>query len=158
MKTISDEYKPDLFYTGLIDSSNIPSSCPKCKENDRNEEALGPLRPAKVLKGPFTRYERRETELYFDLKQKYLQCASCGSEITILDFQVLLEEISATLPPVKARKFSMKMMGLYRDSHEYAIEVLSILRGDFSLEVETENNYLEKLEELIQAPGVRSDK
>lgn len=156
--TKSDERKPDLFYTGIIDGSNIPSSCPKCKANDGNEEAQRPLRLARLFNGPYFRYERRETELFFDLKQKYLQCLRCGSEITILDFQVLVEEISATLPPSKARKFSMKMMGLYQDSQEYAIEVLSILRGDFSSEVETENDFLEELEELIQAQGIRSGK
>jgi hypothetical protein len=48
-------------------------------------------------------------------------------------------------------------MRLYRDSHEYAIEVLSILRGDFS-EGEPKNDYLEELEELIQAPVLRSGK
>jgi hypothetical protein len=59
---------------------------------------------------------------------------------------VLVDEISATLPPVKARKFSMKMMGLCRDSPSYAIEVLSILRDDFPTERASENDYLEELE------------
>lgn len=149
--TACDERKPDLFYMGLIDVSNLPSSCPKCKENDQNDGALSPS-IIKPLKGPYFRYERRETELFFDLKQKYLKCPHCGSKILILDFQVLVEEISATLPPVKARKFSIKMMDLYLDSHEYAIEVLSILRGDFMLEAEPRNDYLKELEELIKAP------
>jgi hypothetical protein len=156
--TISDERKSDLFYLGLIDGSNIPSSCPKCKESDHNMEAFGLSKPDKVLNGPFTRYEKRETEQYFDLKQKYLQCTICGCEITILDFQVLVEEISSTLSPIKARKFSMKMMGLYRDSQEYAIEVLSILRGDFSLEVEAKNDFLEELEKLVQTPSIHPSK
>ena len=68
-----------------------------------------------------------------------------------------MEEISATLSPKKARKFSMKMMKLYHDSHEYAIEVLSILRGDFSSESEHENDYLKELEELLQTPDNRLD-
>jgi len=152
--TISDERKPDFFYTGLIDESNVPSSCSKCGARDEDEETQGHPGLTKVLKGPFTRYERRETELYFDLKLKYLQCTICGSELTILDFQVLVEERSATLPPLKARQFSMKMMGLYRDSHECAMEVLSILRGDFSLGDEREDDYLEKLEELLHAPCI----
>ena len=72
--------------------------------------------------------------------------------MSILDFQVLVEEISATLPPVKARKFSMKLMDLYRDTPDYAIEVLSILRGDFSSSDVIENDYLEELENLIKTP------
>jgi len=120
-------------------------------------EPQGSPRHIKILRGPFFRYERRDTEPYFDLKQKYLLCTSCDGEITILDFQVLVEEISATLPPVKARKFSMKMMELYYDSHEHAIEVLSVLRGDFSPENEPEHDYLKELEELMQTPGNRSD-
>ena len=51
----------------------------------------------------------------------------------------------------------MKMMGLYYDSHEYAIEVLSILRGEFSPENEPEHDYLKELEELVQIPSTRSD-
>jgi len=149
--TTSDERKPGLFYTGLIDGSNIPSSCPNCKENDQNDGTLSSS-SIKSLKGPYFRYEKRETELFFDLKQKYLECPSCGSEIVVLDFQMLVEEISATLPPVKARKFSMKMMGLYLDSREYAIEVLSILRGDFPPENEPRDDYLKELEELIKSP------
>jgi hypothetical protein len=120
-------------------------------------EPQGSPRHIKILRGPFFRYERRDTEPYFDLKQKYLLCTSCDGEITILDFQVLVEEISATLPPMKARKFSMKMMELYYDSHEHAIEVLSVLRGDFSPENEPEHDYLKELEELMQTPGNRSD-
>jgi hypothetical protein len=157
LTTIYGERKPDLFYPGLIDGSNIPSSCPKCKETIQNEDARRPRILVKALRGPYVRYELRENELVFDLKQKYLECLSCGSEIKILDFQVLVGEISATLAPVKARRFTMKMMRLYRDSHEYAIEVLSILRGDFS-EGEPKNDYLEELEELIQAPVLRSGK
>lgn len=120
-------------------------------------ESQGSPRHIRILSGPLFRYERRETETYFDLKHKYLSCTSCGLEIKILDFQVLVEEISATLPPKKARKFSMKMMKLHHDSHEYAIEVLSILRGDFSSESELENDYLKELEELLQTPDNRSD-
>jgi hypothetical protein len=71
---------------------------------------------------------------------------------------MLVEEISTTLLPIIARKFSMKMMGLYRDSPENAREILSILRGDFSLEVETEKDILEELEMLIQTTHLRSSK
>ena len=155
--TKSDFQKLDIFCTGLIDGSNIPSSCPKCHEKDRWIETLGSPRQVKILSGPFYRYERRETELYFDLRQKYLTCTDCGCDIVILDFQVLVEEISATLPPVNSRKFSMKMMELYYDSHEHAIEVLSILRGDFSQENAHEHDYLKELEELLKTSGNRSD-
>lgn len=75
--------------------------------------------------------------------------------MTILDFQVLVEKISATLPPEKARKFSMKFMELYGSTPDYAIEVLSILRGDFSSGSVPGNDYLEELEELIQAQVIR---
>jgi hypothetical protein len=155
--TRSDYQKPDLFYTGLIDGSNVPSRCPKCNKEDRFVETQGSPRQVKILSGPFYHYDRRETELYFDLSQKYLTCTSCGCDIVILDFQVLVEEISATLPSAEARKFSMKMMELYYDSHDYAIEVLSILRGDFSPENAPEHDYLKELEELLLTPGNRPD-
>ncbi len=46
----------------------------------------------------------------------------------------------------------MKIMGLYSDSRDYAIEVLSILTGDFTAKKGQRNDYLKELEELIQAP------
>jgi hypothetical protein len=85
LTTIYGERKPDLFYPGLIDGSNIPSSCPKCKETIQNEDARRPRILVKALRGPYVRYELRENELVFDLKQKYLECLSCGSEIKILE-------------------------------------------------------------------------
>ncbi len=77
---------------------------------------------------------------------------NCGSEITVIDFQVLVDEIAATLPPEKARAFSMKIMGLYSDSRDYAIEVFNILTWDFTSKPERGNDYLKELEKLIQAP------
>ena len=151
-KTILDKTKPDIFYMGLIDESNLPESCPKCKDNEQIAENQKHSSADMTLKGPFTRYQRRGTELYFDLNEKYLKCPNCGSEITVIDFQVLVDEISATLPHEKARAFSMKMMGLYSDSRDYAIEVLSILTGDFTAKKGQRNDYLKELEELIQAP------
>jgi len=117
---------------------------------DQGDEAEKPSNPELKLKGPYFRYEKRLDELFFDLKQKYLLCPICGAEISILDFQVLVDDISSTLSPEKARKFSMKIMGLYRDSPAYAIEVLAILGGDFQTEEESENDYLEELEGLIE--------
>ena len=136
---------------GLIDESNHPKSCPKCKDNDQTGKTQSTSSIDRTLKGPFTRYQRRDAELFFDLKEKYLKCPNCGSEITVIDFQVMVDEISATLPPMKARAFSMKMMSLYTDSNDYAIEVLSILTGDFKTEPGHGNDYLMELEELIQA-------
>ena len=83
---------------------------------------------------------------------KYLKCPTCGSEITILDFQMLVGEIAASLPPVKARKFTMKLLSLYRRSPEYAIEVLHTEGGDFFSDEAPEQDYLEELENLIKAP------
>lgn len=154
-ETISDKTKPDVFYMGLIDESNLPSSCPKCKNSDHSDENQRLSHNDNSLKGPFTRYQRRETELYFDLKEKYLTCPNCGSEITVIDFQVLVDEIAATLPHEEARAFSMKIMGLYSDSRDYAIEVLSILTGDLTMEQGRGNDYLKELEKLIQAPHTR---
>ena len=136
---------------GLMDESNLPASCPKCNNSDQTDENQRLSRNDKPLMGPFTRYRRRETELYFDIKEKYLKCPKCDSEITVIDFQVLVDEIAATLPPEKARAFSMKIMGLYSDSRDYAIEVLSILTGDFTSKPERGNDYLKELEKLIQA-------
>ena len=52
----------------------------------------------------------------------------------------------------------MKMMGLYRDYNECAMDVLSILRGDFPMGGEREDDYLEKLKELLHAPCIRLGK
>ena len=46
----------------------------------------------------------------------------------------------------------MKIMGLYSDTRDYAIEVLSILSGDFTSKPESGNDYLKELEKLMQAP------
>jgi hypothetical protein len=148
--TISEKPKSDIFYVGLIEETNLPISCPKCKDSTHVTENQNTSRPDKMLKGPFTRYQRRETELYFDLKEKYFTCPNCGSEIKVIDFQVLVDQISATLSPEKARAFSMKMMDLFSESRDYAIEVLSILTGDFTLEPKPRNDYLNELEELMQ--------
>lgn len=137
---------------GLIDEANIPESCPLCKVNGQLSENHRQSNADMTLKGPFTRYQQRESELFFDLKEKYLKCINCGSEITVIDFQVMVDKISATLSPEEARAFSMKMMALYRDSHDYAIEVLSILTGDFSAESGLGDDFLKELEELIQSP------
>ena len=64
---------------------------------------------------------------------------------------MLVDQIAATLPPEKARKFSMKIMDLYNKSRDYAIEVLSILTGDLTGEPKCENDYLKQLEEFIQS-------
>jgi len=80
---------------GLIDESNHPTSCPKCKDNDQIGKTQSPSSTDKTLKGPFTRYQRREAELFFDLKEKYFKCPNCGSEVTVIDFQVLVDDRGA---------------------------------------------------------------
>jgi hypothetical protein len=137
---------------GLIDESNLPESCPICKGNDLFPESQGNPSVKIALSGPYTRYQQRDDELFFDLKEKYLKCPNCGNEITVIDFQVMVDRISATLPPEEARAFSMKMMSLYRNSRDHAIEVLSILTGDFSDEPGLGDDFLNELDELIRAP------
>lgn len=114
--------------------------------NDRE----GSCNKNKSLRGPFTQYKQRENETYFDLEEKYLECPTCGEKINVIDFQVLVDRIASTLSPEKARAFSMRIMDLYDDSKDYAIEVLSILTGDISSDPEAKNDYLNELEELIQ--------
>ena len=141
--------KPELFFIGLIEESDKPILCPICSEGDQDEEQK--TGSSNVLEGPFTRYKKREEELYFDLEAKYLTCTNCGGEIRVIDFQVLVEEISAKLPPEEARAFSTKIMNLYDGSRDYAIEVLSILTGDIHSESKTKGGYLEELEQLTQS-------
>ena len=147
---ISNKVKQEIFFIGLLDESNLPIHCPKCKGSDQFDDEKE-HRPDKILKGPFTRFRKRDSELYFDLEEKYLECPYCSTEITVIDFQVLVDQISATLPPEKARTFSMKIMDLYNESRDYAIEVLSILTGDLTAEPKCETDYLKQLEELIQS-------
>ncbi len=142
--------KTEIYYIGLIDESNLPSSCPLCKDNNVLAKNHMQSSTYMTLKGPFTRYQHRENELFFDLKEKYLECTNCRSEIKVIDFQVLVEEISVTIPPEKARAFSMKMMDLYRESSDYAIEKLSILTGDFKAEPVCGKEILKEVEKLIQ--------
>ena len=139
----------ELFYIGVMNESNLPESCPQCQENGYDADQ-GHLQSNMSLRGPFTRYRRRDNEIYFDLEEKYLACSICGTKIKVVDFQVLVDKIAETLPPEKARAFSMKMMGLYDNSRDYAIEVLSILTGDFKFESDHGEDYLKQLEELIQ--------
>ena len=147
---ISDSTKQEIFFIGLINESNLPIHCPKCKSNDQVSEEQR-QRQDKVLRGPFTRYRQRDSELYFDLEEKYLECPYCGTKIKVIDFQVLVDQKASSLPPEKARKFSMKIMDLYNDSSDYAIEILSILTGDLRSEPQGENDYLKQLEEIIQS-------
>jgi hypothetical protein len=137
-----------------MDESNIPKFCPKCKDMDQCENAQDHVCRKKSLRGPFTQYKQRVNETYFDLAEKYLECPNCGEKITVIDFQVLVDQMAATLPPEKARAFSIKIMDLYDDSRDYAIEVLSILTGDLASEPRDESDYLKELEELIQSARV----
>lgn len=144
--------KPEIFFIGRVEEADQPILCPVCSEKAKTEEETLP-ESGSFLKGPFTRYRKRENELYFDLEEKYLTCPECRNEIRVIDFQVLVDKVSAKLPPEKARAFSMKIMDLYDDSRDYAIEVLSILTEDFNSEPWKDGDFLEELEALIQSRG-----
>jgi hypothetical protein len=87
----------------------------------------------KILRGPYTRYEKRENELFFDLVKKYYTCNHCGEEISVLDVQVLIETVSMKLPSADARRFSMKMMGQFRLDPKVMREVVPLIVDDFEL-------------------------
>jgi len=127
--------KPDILSFDLIGDSIVPAICPKCNHDSYIVEAPeGAFRKINVLKGPYYRYERRESDLYFDLKKKYLLCTNCGQEISIVDFQVMTELISSKLPPEYARMFSMKNMRLYDLYPEKMKALLLIFMDDFMME------------------------
>ncbi len=116
----------------LIDSSWSSSTCPKCNQGSHFVIAPnGSPRKVNTLVGPFYRYEKRENELYFDLKKKYICCTDCGVEINILDIEVMIESLSSRLPPRYARAFSMKNLHLYRVHPRKAKLIIQILMDDF---------------------------
>ena len=90
-------------------------------------------RKISILKGPYTRYSKRDDELFFDLTEKYYECVSCGQEVSVLDIQTLIANLSARLPPEDARRFTMKMMAKYRMNSESIREAVPILLDDFEL-------------------------
>ncbi len=134
-----------FFHMGVLSESDAPLECPLCGARPEDEGVTG-----RVLQGPFTRYAQRRDTLYFDLVGKYLKCVHCGGEVEVIDFQVQVDRIAATLPPADARAFSMKMMRLYYSNPPKAVAVLSILAGDFEEYSLEEDRYLQALEELTQ--------
>jgi hypothetical protein len=92
---------------GIVNEDDLPPACPFCKNTSRlSPNPNGGMREIKILEGPFFSYRRREKELYFDLEKKYAKCSSCGEELEIVDFQVMVELLASMLPPESARTYS----------------------------------------------------
>ncbi len=105
------------------------------------------MREVKSLEGPFFRYQRRESELYFDLEKKYVRCTSCGEELDIVDYQVMVELLASMLPPESARRFTMKNMDLFEQHPGKMKEIIPLLFREFE----------EGMEFLALEDDVRSD-
>ena len=129
--------KPDLISSDLIDENHMPPKCPRCGEEPYYLETseVG-FRRVEVLEGPFFEYARRESELFFDLKRKYLHCSRCGEDINVVDIQVAIEALSSRLPPDYARAFSMKNMRLYNDHPGTAKTIIPFMMDDFESDPE----------------------
>ena len=124
--------KTDIVSIDIVDSSMLPSVCPRCHQGSYFVAApVGGFKKVNALEGPFYRYRRRESELYFDLEKKYFICNNCFQEIQITDFQVIVELISSNLPAEYARRFTMKNMHLFHMYPEKMKMMLSILMDDF---------------------------
>jgi hypothetical protein len=124
---------PDLISMGLIELDHPIDICPRCISSSYDVKGGEIARKVAILKGPYTRYRRRENDLFFDLAKKYYECIRCGEEISVLDIQVLIETVSRRLPPDDARRFSMKMMGKYRLDPKPISEVVPLFVDDFEL-------------------------
>lgn len=120
-----DEHHLTNLRTNVISMRLITNSedhkCPKCEEI--------------LLNGPFLRYKKRESELYFDLEKKYFKCTRCGLESEIVDIQVIIDNLSSKLPPEYARKFFMKNMRLYSSLPERMKALLLIMIDEFQQQV-----------------------
>jgi hypothetical protein len=124
---------PDLISMGLIEIDNSIDTCPRCHHSTYDVYRGDLRRQIKILNGPYTRYQRRDHDLFFDLKKKYYTCIHCCHEIFVLDIQVLIDTVSRKLPPADARRFSMKMMGKYRLDPKSIREVVPLFVDDFEL-------------------------
>jgi hypothetical protein len=117
---------------GIVNEDDLPPACPFCKNTSRlSPNPNGGMREIKILEGPFFSYRRREKELYFDLEKKYAKCSSCGEELEIVDFQVMLELLASMLPPESARRFTKKNMDLFEESPGKMKEVIQLLFREF---------------------------
>jgi hypothetical protein len=103
-------------------SQNVkkPQKCPYCKE---------------LTKGPFSKYKKREYELYFDLEKKYLHCEYCGQDIEVVDFEVLIARLSSKFPPKQARTFSIKNNILFDLMPEKMGNLLSMIQDEYEEKV-----------------------
>jgi hypothetical protein len=136
--------QPDLISTNLITRKYGNGFCPKCGQGPYFIETWeGTYKKVDILEGPYTRYERRDSELYFDMTKKYFQCTQCREEVIVFDYQVMSESACSMLPPEFARKFSMKNMRSYETYPELAKLLLTIIIGDF--EYERSSDLREKL-------------
>ena len=88
-------------------------------------------RSKRRARGPFFRYQRRESELYFDLEKKYVRCTSCGEELDIVDYQVMVEGLASMLPPEGARRFTMKNMDHFEEHPGKMKEIIQLLFREF---------------------------
>lgn len=94
-------------------------------------DSKGGMRAVESLEGPFFRYRRRESELYFDLEKKYVRCTSCGEELDIVDYQVMVEVLASMLPPENARRFTMKNMDHFEENPGKMKKIIQLLFREF---------------------------
>ncbi len=125
--------RPDLISMGLIELDYPVDTCPRCHHSSYDVHRGDYRRKINILNGPYTRYHRRDDDLFFDLEEKYYKCVHCGCEISVLDIQVLIETISRKLPPTDARRFFIKMMGKYSLDPEFIKQVVPLFVDDFEL-------------------------
>jgi hypothetical protein len=117
---------------GIVDEGSLPAACPLCNNATRlAPNPNGGMREVKILEGPFFSYRKRETELYFDLEKKYVKCSSCGEELEIVDYQVMVELLASMLSPDSARRFTMKNMDLFEQHPGEMKEIIQLLFREF---------------------------
>ena len=110
----------------------MPAVCPLCNKGPHfSPDPKGGMREVKSLEGPFFRYQRRESELYFDLEKKYVRCTSCGEELDIVDYQVMVEVLASMLPPENARRFTMKNMDHFEENPGKMKKIIQLLFREF---------------------------
>ena len=65
------------------------------------------------------------------MENKYARCSSCGEEIEIVDYQVMVELLASMLPPEGARRFTMKNMDLFEKHPGKMKEIIQLLFREF---------------------------
>jgi hypothetical protein len=128
----TENNQSEIIVMGVVDEMSKPAVCPICNKGPQiATHPNGGIKEVKSLEGPFFRYNRRESEFYFDLKKKYLNCSNCGEEIVIVDYQVMVELLASKLPPEVAKRFTMKNMNLLELYPDKMKEIIMLLFREF---------------------------